>query len=66
MGEQLTKSEIGIKCNPYDNSFSEDLFKYYNSISWPDFIRNCDREIDGILISYNKGQLALRNIVKDK
>ncbi|ETT72289.1 hypothetical protein C173_14660 [Paenibacillus sp. FSL R7-277] len=63
MGGRVAHSKIGFICNPNNISFADDLFNYYNSISWSTFVQSCDHELDDILSEYKKGANKIQNII---
>lgn len=61
MGELSEERGIGIACDPYSESFSDDIYQYYITINSEDFIKQCDASMRTVLHDYERGQ----NIIKD-
>lgn len=62
MGRKGTESGTGIEYDPQDPDFADNLYNYYVSMRWNQFIKNCDDCLDQILIEYYQGQQILQNI----
>lgn len=62
MGGQITDAEVGLACSPNSMSFADDVFLYYNSISWNDFENKCDDRLDMILREYQEGVRIIKDI----
>ncbi|WP_404330371.1 hypothetical protein [Mesobacillus maritimus] len=62
MGEQVEKNKVGFECNPYNQDFADNLYNYYNSISWDIFEQKCNHLLSKIMVEYNNGINVLNNI----
>lgn len=54
MAEKAENAGVGLSCNPYDNDFTEKVYKYFKETDKYDFISSCDRELKTILNEYNQ------------
>lgn len=66
MGRQVTDAKIGFECNPYSQSFANDLFRFYTSITWKAFEENCNSKLDEILVEYQEGVNVIKGILKNE
>ncbi|MEG1861804.1 MAG: hypothetical protein RR206_08975, partial [Bacteroidaceae bacterium] len=55
MGEMCDKYSVGTSLNPFDESFADNLERYYRSIETNQFKKNCVSLLSNILDEYNKG-----------
>lgn len=62
MGEMVEKAGIGIACNPYSDTFADDVYNYYINLDLDKFKKNCDKELDRIMREYNEGTKIVKNI----
>jgi hypothetical protein len=65
MGKMVTESDLGYVCEIDDESFSEKIFRYYNSINWDQFEKNCDKELDRIIKEYNQGKYSISQVTRN-
>lgn len=65
MGKQVAKDKVGLSCNPYCQSFADDVYAYYYSIAWDDFESNCDLVLKNVIQDHNKGVEVLNRIFHD-
>ena len=63
MGEQAMKAGIGIKCDPYDNGFLDEVWVYYKSISKDEFNKKCDDEVERVKRQYYEGIKVIKDAV---
>lgn len=49
MGQSVTKNEIGIELDPYDENFTNNLYQYYININYKKFIINCNKTLKRIV-----------------
>lgn len=61
MGAKILENGLGVACKLECENFTDELYKFYNSIIWDEFIARCDDELNDILAEY---QAAL-NMIKD-
>lgn len=62
MGKTATESGIGFQCDPYKDSFTEDVYKYYISLDKNDFTKNCDEDVNRFMKEYETGYKIIKNI----
>lgn len=62
MGMMVTKSGIGLECDPRDINFLDNVYNYYTKICRRQVNESCDIEFDGIMAEYHAGQTLIRNI----
>ena len=55
MGDIVSKENIGLACNPFEESFAETIIDYYNNIDRESLKSNCDNYINKILTEYHSG-----------
>lgn len=64
MGKMVNEKEIGLACNPYGDTFAEDVYNYYINLDWNRFNEKCDIELDRIMCEYNDGIKIITNMEK--
>ena len=62
MGESAVKNGIGFECDPYKESFTEDIYKYYISNEKENFNYRCDTEVNRFMTEYDMGCKTIKNI----
>lgn len=62
MGETAVKAGIGFVCDPYKESFTEDIYKYYISNGKENFNQKCDNEVNRFMTEYEMGCKTIKNI----
>lgn len=62
MGELCQKNSTGLQCDPYSESFTEDVYQYYENIDKQAFEKSCDLELQRILSEYTYGSEMIKNI----
>lgn len=62
MGERVNENDIGLDCDPYNKSFTEDIYNYYIALDWKYFEGNCDKTLNNILEQYDSGVDVLSKI----
>ncbi len=65
MGDQCTKANVGFACNPYNASFSDDVFGYYEKLDRASFIEACDVELNRIMEQVEKDKKVIRGALSD-
>ncbi len=63
MGEEVTKSGVGISLNPNEECYSDKLYDYYQSINWTVFDSKCDEKLSKIVEEYDLGIYVLQDIL---
>ena len=53
MADVAQKAGIGLAVDPYDEDFAEKLYKDYSNIKKNEFVINCDKELDRVMVQYN-------------
>lgn len=59
MGEKGMNTGTGIEYDSHDADFADRLYRYYTSMNWRGFIKNCDTCLDQVLSEYSQGQQIL-------
>lgn len=62
MGETAEKAGIGFVVDPYENDFTEKLYKEYSNIDKNEFINNCDKELERVLLEYDLGSNLIKKL----
>lgn len=62
MGKCVTKNEIGIELDPYDDDFLNDLYKYYSSIDRSKIKEKSEKELERILA---QNKQTKENVIKE-
>jgi hypothetical protein len=65
MGKLVNGNNIGFECDPYSQSFAEDVYNYFISVQWNAFEENCDRKLEEILNEYQKGINVIEDITRN-
>ena len=55
MGKTAEEKGIGFCCDPYKDSFAEELYNQYKKIDYIQFSSNCDKELQRVLDEYKNG-----------
>lgn len=63
MGKLVTENGTGFECSPYVNNYADEIYNYYNLISWDSFEKSCDRKLQEVLLEYQKGVNIIEQIV---
>ena len=63
MAENATKADVGFACNPFDNDFAGKIFRYYNTIEFQEFQRNCEIETERIYNEFRASGEIIRRIL---
>lgn len=63
MAERSENAGIGFACDPYSETFTDELYDYYNNLNRDEFIKSCDNEIEIIMSEINKGCNILRSFI---
>ncbi len=66
MAESASKAQIGLESDPYDENFLDTIFEYYTNLDWQKFYRNCDTELERVLLEYNQGTEIIRRFTDSK
>ena len=62
MGRTATESGIGFECDPFKDTFTDDIYNYYTSTNKEKFIQKCDKEVERFSEEYKTGCKIIRNI----
>ncbi len=62
MGETAVKAGIGFECDPYKESFTEDIYRYFISLEKEKFDQSCDNEVNRFMTEYETGCKTIKNI----
>ena len=65
MGDQCTKAKVGFACDPYKDSFADDVFGYYEKLDRTEFIKACDVELNLILEQVEIDKKVIRGALSD-
>ena len=60
MGRQCDSNGIGFSCNPYEKTFADDIYQYYQSLDLLSFKRNCDTTLEGIILQIEEDEKIIR------
>ena len=62
MGKTATENGIGFECDPYKDSFTDDIYNCYTTLDKKTFIKKCDEDVSRFLSEYKTGCKILKNI----
>lgn len=62
MGKTATENGVGFECDPYKESFTDDVYNYYISLDKSSFTNNCDKDLNRFLNEYKNGCQIIKNI----
>lgn len=62
MAETAQKASIGFDVDPYEDDFLDRLFADYNSIDRNRFYKNCDKELERVLLEYEFGCTLIKKL----
>jgi len=65
MGERVEKFQVGLMCDPREEFFLENVYKYYSNLDRNAFNNNCDIALDSVLKEYQYGVNIVKNIGKN-
>lgn len=54
MGNNVRKAGTGIEIDPYSDSFTDELYEYYQNINEEAFIKNCNTALEEIIKEQNE------------
>lgn len=63
MGNRVLTENTGFACNPYSESFKDDILNYYNSINWTDFEKACEEALEKVLEEYDNGNKIIKSFL---
>jgi len=63
MGKAVTTAGVGLECNPYSENFPNDIWEYYQRLSFDHFSAKCDKELERILNEYMQGAEIIKNAI---
>lgn len=56
---------IGLCCDPYSESFADDVYRYYTSLNKDSFAEKCDRELERILNEVEQDGIKIREVLEN-
>lgn len=62
MGDRVSRENIGIALNPYEDDFADQIEKYYNQINWQLFDTACDSATKQVVSEYETGKIVIRSL----
>ncbi len=63
VAKKAASAGVGFSCNPYDRSFTEKVFNYYNSIDQKAFFESCENELLNVFDAYHEGAEIIKKEV---
>jgi len=61
MADMAEKAGIGLNVDPYDDDFTEKLYKEYSNIDKKEFEIKCDIELERVIAEYQNGAEMIKN-----
>lgn len=65
MGDQCTKANVGFACDPYKDSFADDVYSYYENLDRTIFVKACDVELNRIMGQVEIDRKVIRGVLFD-
>ena len=65
MGETTNNANVGLTVNPYEDSFLEKIWDYYSHLNIKSFEKNCDNELERVLLEYNNASIIIKKCTID-
>lgn len=65
MGEQCHKANVGYSCNPYIDSFANDVFDYYQNLDRARFIDSCSIELEKIMVQVSEDKTIIERGINE-
>lgn len=62
MAQTAQRADVGFAVDPYDDSFADKLFTEYNAIDKNLFKKNCDKELERIMLEYDYGCQLMKKL----
>lgn len=62
MGKRIETSRIGIVCNPYDENFTDIIYKEFSKINRKEFSDQCKREKKHLLVEYENARSVIEEM----
>ena len=62
MGERCTAKGTGIALNPGSSDYADSIWEWFKSLDRIQFEKNCDADLDAILLEYNSGKELLNGL----
>ncbi len=64
MASAAEKAGIGFTVDPHDDDFTDKLFALYSNMDQSAFNKNCDRELQRVLLEYNAGADRIKQLTE--
>lgn len=66
MAVKAKEARIGFEVNPYEDDFLDKLFEVYGSLDRNEFKKNCDKELQRVLVEYKLGSDLIKRLTDFK
>ena len=65
MGSLCTKYGIGLECDPADENFLDEVYKYYTELDEAALSTACDKELERVLSEVALGEERIKEVLKN-
>lgn len=65
MGSLCTEHAIGLECDPFDEDFAEQVYRYYTSLDEKAFLEACDKELSRVLAEVEHGNQKIKEVLQN-
>lgn len=62
MGISAAHNGVGYECDPYSDTFTQDIYEYYNGINQKEFDASADKRLKEVMDEYNGGKNVISGI----
>lgn len=62
MGQMAEEKGIGFTCDPRSDSFTEDVYRYYQELDMPSFYEACDAETARVVAELDAGSAVIKKV----
>lgn len=63
MGRMCSKYQVGLECDPTEDSFADDIYNYYRTLDREQFNEHCDIALSDIMEQVKTGEEIVRGFV---
>lgn len=64
MGDRVSKENVGIAIDPYEDDFAARIEEYYDHLDWKAFDTACDTSVEQVVAEYEAGKTVIRSLIK--
>lgn len=65
MGNRVSKENVGIALDPYDEEFASRIEEYYKKLDWKKFDTACDMAVERVVTEYEDGKKVICALTRE-